>query len=181
MFLFFQNALKILAFAWRQWRIQEGVLGPAPLANFFCLHRKNIGKLGLPPLCEHQCPAKIFPLFEILNTPLHGALPQTPLGSVQCYPDFVARIWVLSWEREKEMRYCGIGRNGEYCEASLVLMDHFNQLFVHQTVVMYFQMCASTLPIYRSPNPFPKPLPGYNRDSLSVRAIHPQFFGTSHP
>ena len=50
---------------------------------------------------------------------------------VLCYSDFLALIWELSLEGEKEMRFCGIGPKGGNCESFLVLMDHFNQLFVH--------------------------------------------------
>ena len=54
-----------------------------PWQKFFILRRKNIGKLGLPLLCAStSAQQKYAPLFEILNTPLHGALPQTTLGSV---------------------------------------------------------------------------------------------------
>jgi len=54
-----------------------------PWQKIFILRRKNIGKLGLPLLCAStSAQQKYAPLFEILNTPLHGALPQTTLGSV---------------------------------------------------------------------------------------------------
>ena len=43
-------------------------------------------------------------------------------------PRFRSFYLGIELEREKEMRYCGtIGRKGEYCEASPVLMNHFNQ------------------------------------------------------
>ena len=53
------------------------------------------------------------------------------------------------------MKYCGIGRKGEYCEASPVLMDHFNQIACALDGCNVFSnVCINfAYPLTLSPNP----------------------------
>ena len=126
--IFFQNALKILAFGWSQTPVAylEGGIRPCPLANIFFTLEKY-WKTWFPPFVwaltlSEKCPHFWNPKYAIA----WSSAPD-PAGKRIVLPRLCSFYLGIELGREKEMRYCGIGRKGEYCEASPVLMDHFNQ------------------------------------------------------
>jgi len=105
----------------------RGGIRPCPLGKIFFLHRKNIGKLGFPPFVWALVPSENMPLFWNRKYAIAWSSAPDPAGKRIVLPRFRSFYLGIELEREKAMRYCGIGRKEEYCEASPVLMDHFNQ------------------------------------------------------
>ena len=143
-----------------------GALGHAP----FYIGQILENLVSLPLCVSTSAQRKCAPFWNHKYSIAWSSAPD-PAGKRIVLHKFRSSYLGIELGRRKKMRCCGIERKGEP-----VLMDHFNQCLCTKLFECIFkcvhQRCLS-------PNPFPKPFPGYNRDLLSVRAMCPQFSGTS--